>query len=305
MARIRTIKPDFFTSEDIVELEPMARLLYIALWCEADREGRMAWKPRTFKMRYLPGDDCDIDALCDALVTRGLVCLYGDGLAYIPAFGAHQHVNPREAASTFPDPAANNSRVSDASTRVQQSPVTRREEGKGKERKVSMEGRVDDATGPDQTPERKSRKKPRQQIPDGFKFSDRVRAYGAKLGFTGGEVDREEQRFIRHAKQNARICADWDMAAENWMDKSAEFAGKPPPIDAEKAAEALQALHYAKPESQQLDAWDRYYQSTQGKSAPRDRNGGWYFKTEWPPGYQPRDNLMQPPAMPQLRSMGH
>ena len=42
MARIRTIKPDFFTSEDIVGLTPEARLLYIALWCEADREGRLA-----------------------------------------------------------------------------------------------------------------------------------------------------------------------------------------------------------------------------------------------------------------------
>ena len=39
VARIRTIKPDFFTSEDIVVLTPWARLLYIALWCEADREG--------------------------------------------------------------------------------------------------------------------------------------------------------------------------------------------------------------------------------------------------------------------------
>lgn len=306
MARIRTIKPDFFTSEDIVELEPMARLLYIALWCEADREGRMAWKPRTFKMRYLPGDDCDIDALCDALVTRGLVCLYGDGLAYIPAFGAHQHVNPREAASTFPDPSDEKPRVSDASARVQQPSVTRREEGKGKERKVSMEGRVDDATGPDQEPERKSRKKPRQQIPDGFRFSDRVRAYGAKLGFTGGEVDREEQRFVRHAKQNSRICADWDMAGENWMDKAAEFAGKPLPVDAEKAKEALQSMFYAKPESPQLDAWDRYYQSVQGKSAPRDRNGGWYFKTEWPLGHEPADTpTLSSVAVPQLRSMGH
>lgn len=397
MARIRTIKPDFFTSEDIVELEPMARLLYIALWCEADREGRMAWKPRTFKMRYLPGDDCDIDALCDALVKRGLVCLYGDGLAFIPSFGAHQHVNPREAKSVLPDPPgwvaenpsgpargdirsivlerdghqcvrcwssdkleidhilpqsaggptvvenlrtlckpcngkrpvsgealrqdlANDGYSFDelrekyrrVLTRADASnlDLTRREEGKGKERKVSMEGRVDDATEPDREPERKSRKKPRQQIPDGFKFSDRVRAYGAKLGFTGGEVDREEQRFTRHAKQNGRICADWDMAGENWMDKAAEFAGKPLPADAEKAKEALQSMFYAKAESPQLDAWDEHYRAVSNKSsAPRDRNGGWFFKTEWPPGhgaYKPSEDLvMAPQATPQLRSMGH
>ena len=93
MARIRTIKPEFFTSEDIVELEPLARLLYIALWCEADKEGRFSWKPKTFKMRYLPADETNIDALCDALLTRGLVCLYGENLAFIPSFTQHQHAS--------------------------------------------------------------------------------------------------------------------------------------------------------------------------------------------------------------------
>lgn len=104
MARIRTIKPEFFTSEDIVALSPLARLLYIALWCEADKEGRLPWKPLTFKLRYLPGDSCDVAALTDELLARGLVVLYGDGLAYIPMFRAHQHINPREAESRYPAP---------------------------------------------------------------------------------------------------------------------------------------------------------------------------------------------------------
>lgn len=142
MARIRTIKPEFFTSEDIVELEPLARLLYIAIWCEADKEGRMAWKPKTFKMRYLPGDSCDIDAICDALVTRGLVILYGDGLAFIPSFKAHQHINPREKDSGLPSPSVEEltrqPRVSDAS-------VTRREEGR-------KEGNTKDASIPSPPP---------------------------------------------------------------------------------------------------------------------------------------------------------
>lgn len=103
MARIRTIKPEFFTSEDIVSLTPLARLLYIALWCEADKEGRLVWKPLTFKLRYMPGDSCDIQALCKEILDRGLVKLYGEGLAYIPSFSAHQHINPRESASQLPD----------------------------------------------------------------------------------------------------------------------------------------------------------------------------------------------------------
>jgi hypothetical protein len=104
VARIRTIKPEFFTSEDIVAMSPLARLLYVALWCEADKEGRLVWKPKTFKMRYLPADDCSIEALCDELTGSGMVKLYGSGYAWIPGFSRHQHVNPRESASDIPAP---------------------------------------------------------------------------------------------------------------------------------------------------------------------------------------------------------
>lgn len=143
MARIRTIKPEFFTSEEVVDMPHHVRLLYIALWCEADREGRLVWKPRTIKMRYFPGDDFDINEACQHLVSSGHVVLYGDGLAYIPTFPDHQHINPRESQSDLPSPFAG-SRVNDASpTRESResiapvthicAPVTCREEGKGKE----------------------------------------------------------------------------------------------------------------------------------------------------------------------------
>lgn len=147
MARIRTIKPEFFTSEDIVGLSPFARLLYIALWCEADKEGRMTWKPNTFKLRYLPGDAVDIQSLAAELVQAGLVVLYGDGYAVIPKFRQHQHINPRESDSQLPEPDASSSesvpdstraaRVRHASARVDDAQGGREgkgKEGKGKER---------------------------------------------------------------------------------------------------------------------------------------------------------------------------
>lgn len=112
MARIRTIKPDFFTSEDIVGISPLARLLYVATWLEADREGRFVWRPKTLKLRYLPGDQCDIEALADELVSAGLVVTYeidGQTFAEIPTFAKHQVINNRESASTIPP------RVTDAS----------------------------------------------------------------------------------------------------------------------------------------------------------------------------------------------
>jgi len=145
MARIRTIKPEFFTSEDIVSLSPMARLLYIATWCEADKEGRLVWKPMTFKLRYFPGDNCDIQAMCKELLDAGLVTLYGEGYAVIPSFKAHQHINPRESTSQLPDPDASLTRKQRVGTRQSRdSDAQGGREGKGKE------GDTRDASGFDQ-----------------------------------------------------------------------------------------------------------------------------------------------------------
>lgn len=113
MARIRTIKPDFFTSEQVVSLTPLARLLFIACWLEADRAGRLIWRIKTLKLRYLPGDDCNIEDLSDELLRLGLIVVYeieGQQLAEIPTFKKHQVINNREADSSLP------ARVEHAST---------------------------------------------------------------------------------------------------------------------------------------------------------------------------------------------
>lgn len=143
MARIRTIKPEFFTSMDVIKLSPWARLLYVALWCEADREGRLKWNPETFKVRYFPADSVDIDDLCDELISRRLVVLYGDSaLGYIPTFRDHQHINPRETPSVLPAPpkTVESSRVNDACSRVSDAQGGRKE---GKERKERKEAHAD------------------------------------------------------------------------------------------------------------------------------------------------------------------
>lgn len=140
MSRIRTIKPSFFTSEDIVNLSPLARLLFIATWLEADREGRFVWKPKTLKLRYLPGDDCDIAALAAELVDAGLVIPYevdGQSFAEIPTFTRHKVINNRESESVIPSRDGHAcitraSRVDDATG----TPLVQvQAEGKGKEGK--------------------------------------------------------------------------------------------------------------------------------------------------------------------------
>lgn len=132
MARIRTIKPEFFTSEDIVSLSPLARLLYIACWCEADREGRMEWKPGTMKLRYFPGDGCQIAELFEELTGRGLVVVYevgGREYAEIPSFVDHQVINNRESASSIPPRVGHASPTREP--RVKAEGKEGRKEGKG------------------------------------------------------------------------------------------------------------------------------------------------------------------------------
>lgn len=124
MARIRTVKPEFFTSADIVKLSPLARLFYVALWCEADREGRLGWNIETFKYRYFPAEKCDLEEVASELLSAQLVTLYeveGRKYADIPTFKTHQVINNREAESVIP------ARVKVASKRV---PGEGRKEGK-------------------------------------------------------------------------------------------------------------------------------------------------------------------------------
>jgi Asp-tRNA(Asn)/Glu-tRNA(Gln) amidotransferase C subunit len=106
MARIRTIKPDFFSSEDITTLTPLSRLFYVSLWCESDKRGRFEYKPGTLKNRYFPADKADIPKLMDELLEAGLVRLYQPSgfplLGWVVSFEKHQVINNRESESTFP-----------------------------------------------------------------------------------------------------------------------------------------------------------------------------------------------------------
>ena len=63
MPKGRHLKPDFFTDKNIVQLSPLARLLYQGLWCHAFDCGHVEDEPIEFKMRILPADNCDVDDL--------------------------------------------------------------------------------------------------------------------------------------------------------------------------------------------------------------------------------------------------
>lgn len=107
MARIRMIKPEFFDDPDIAALSSFARLLFIGLWLQADREGRLAYDPRRIKARLFPYDDVSVDALNQEIINAGFMHIYtvkGKSFLQIRSFVKHQRPHPKEPQSVIPPP---------------------------------------------------------------------------------------------------------------------------------------------------------------------------------------------------------
>ena len=79
MARIRSIKPQFWTSEQIADCSPNARLLFIGLWNFCDDYGVHPASPARLKMEAFPNDAFskpDIRAMVDELLDAQLLTEY-------------------------------------------------------------------------------------------------------------------------------------------------------------------------------------------------------------------------------------
>lgn len=108
MARARNIKPSFFANDDLADITPIGRLLFIGLWTLCDREGRLEDRPRRIKAETLPYDDCDVDELLQSLHDNGFVLRYeseGKKCIQVVNFIKHQDPHYKEKASTLPAPS--------------------------------------------------------------------------------------------------------------------------------------------------------------------------------------------------------
>lgn len=111
MARIRTIKPEFFRHESLYEAErdtglPL-RVAFAGLWTTADREGRFKWKPKQLKLDCLPFDEIDFSDVLEELANIKCIVKYqlNDELfGFIPSWKDHQVINQRESQSSLPAP---------------------------------------------------------------------------------------------------------------------------------------------------------------------------------------------------------
>ena len=108
MARTRYIRPDFFSNEQLADLEPLTRLLFAGLWCYADREGRLEDRPRRIQVEILPYDSSvNVDSMLESLAAAGFLIRYEvESVRYIQIvnFSRHQHPHPNEPPSNYPSP---------------------------------------------------------------------------------------------------------------------------------------------------------------------------------------------------------
>lgn len=242
MARARNIKPGFFTNDVLAELPPLARLLFAGLWTLCDRAGRAEDRPKRIKAEVLAYDDCDCDALLQALHDKGFIRRYevnGTRLIQVLTWDKHQNPHVKEAASLLPAPAQHQSSTGQEQCSPQPLP--------------ERAGLIPDSLIPDSLiPEKKTVAPPRQsasppsppppfdglnaealngksvvELASTWELPDDWGEDAEKLGWQPSEVLREAEKFRQYwvagkGMGKRRNVKGWRQSWSNWLAKAAE-----------------------------------------------------------------------------------
>lgn len=110
MARIRTIKPEFWEDEKLAKLPIHARLLFIGTWNFADDNGVLQANPVLMKSHIFPYEDIGISTISewiDILVENGMLIrttYNGKDYLVIRKFLIHQKINRKSIRINIPLP---------------------------------------------------------------------------------------------------------------------------------------------------------------------------------------------------------
>lgn len=216
MSRIRTIKPDFFLDDELAELTPLTRLLFIGLWTLADCEGRLEDRPKRIRAQIHPFDDGDTDAMLQALHDRGFIHRYtaANGLRCIEirSFKKHQRLSGKEAEGQSLIPPRETSGSDGEATGKQRGSDGARlesQEGKGKEGKGrEEEGRKETRVRAKPAPA------PKTPFPPDLSITPELQAWASAHGYTE-DLQRHLDHFRDKAIAKGYQYADWQAALRN------------------------------------------------------------------------------------------
>ena len=98
MARIRTIKPEFWSDETVGECSPTSRLLFLGIWNYADDHGGIDRSAKQLRAQIFPYDNFDCEPLVQELLGHDLLIEYqvdGKKFLYVPGFAEHQKIEKK------------------------------------------------------------------------------------------------------------------------------------------------------------------------------------------------------------------
>jgi hypothetical protein len=221
--KIRGFKSDLWTDEDFVELSPYARLLWMGMWNYACDNGHLADKSKQIKMRVLPTDDVNCAELLRELETNGRI-VRANGVITIPNFTKHQKPDKRYFVTCHLAPCPKPDTDSQRETR------SGHHEARSGPTVASWwphdEVNRSEVKGSDGEGGTKARKRA-TQLPSDFAPSDKHRTLAAESGV---DLARELTKFSDHHRAKGSTMKDWNAALNNWIRRSAEYAGNVRPL---------------------------------------------------------------------------
>lgn len=107
MARIRSIKPEFWTSEQVADCSTTARLLFVGMWNFCDDGGVHPDSAKRLKMEIFPADNFTFEQVAefvDELINAGLLHRFSsEGKSYLAVTGWH-HQKIDKPSLKYPQP---------------------------------------------------------------------------------------------------------------------------------------------------------------------------------------------------------
>lgn len=295
MARIRSIHPGLFTDEAFMQASAHARLLIIGVWTEAFDDGVFEWKPITLKAKIFPNDNVDVLELLRELEDLCFVAVFtakGKHYGAIRNFQKWQRPKSPNSSEVLPEdlhdyvgvkakePVTATELVPEHSGNASEKSPQREEEGGRVEEDRNLTVPCPEADKPLRTR---------------AAYSEEFEAWW-KVYPTDPLMSKKDA----YTQWKRLPLPDREMAVKSLTAFKAYCASKPDyrPVHANRYlsqrrfdgfgqfVEQSTGKVWVKIGTSQFDAWNTWYQDTQGKSAPRSSKGGWYFPSEYPPTAQ-------------------
>lgn len=214
MARIRSIKPEFWSDDTVTECSLSARLLFIGTWNFADDAGNLDRSAKQIKTRVFPIDSIDCEPLIQELIEHGLLIEYsveGKKYLHIPGFADHQLIN-RPSKPVVPGYVKPQGVLTEDSVSNVKVGLSTHSGGEGR----GEEGRGESAGAPHGRSARPGSERRASRIPDDFALTTERRAVATAERIDPERTFAKFRDYWRAKSGSGATKLDWDATWRNW-----------------------------------------------------------------------------------------